>query len=55
VARGSAIVSSPAAQWVAGTSRRLPRPTVNWTPDTLGKGIFSIQRELNERFATVLT
>jgi catechol 2,3-dioxygenase len=31
------------------------RPTVNWTPDALGKGIFYIQRELNERFTTVLT
>jgi catechol 2,3-dioxygenase len=31
------------------------RPTVNWTPDQLGKGIFYIQRELNERFTTVLT
>ena len=31
------------------------RPTVNWTVDQLGKGIFYIQRELNERFTTVLT
>jgi catechol 2,3-dioxygenase len=31
------------------------RPTVVWTPDQLGKGIFYIQRELNERFTTVLT
>jgi len=31
------------------------RPTVNWTPEQLGKGIFYIQRELNERFTTVLT
>jgi len=31
------------------------RPTVTWTPDQLGKGIFYIDRELNERFTTVLT
>ncbi len=31
------------------------RPTVIWTPDQLGKGIFYIDRELNERFTTVLT
>jgi len=31
------------------------RPTVVWTPEQLGKGIFYIQRELNERFTTVLT
>ncbi|MBI4943788.1 MAG: catechol 2,3-dioxygenase [Actinobacteria bacterium] len=31
------------------------RPTVNWTPEQLGKGIFYIQRELNERFTSVLT
>ncbi|MBL8930878.1 MAG: catechol 2,3-dioxygenase [Kineosporiaceae bacterium] len=31
------------------------RGTVNWTPEALGKGIFYIQRELNERFTTVLT
>jgi catechol 2,3-dioxygenase len=31
------------------------RPTINWTPEQLGKGIFYIQRELNERFTTVLT
>jgi catechol 2,3-dioxygenase len=31
------------------------RPTINWTVDQLGKGIFYIQRELNERFTTVLT
>ncbi len=31
------------------------RPTVVWTPDQLGKGIFYIDRELNERFTTVLT
>ena len=31
------------------------RPTVNWTPEQLGKGIFYIQRELNERFTTVFT
>ena len=31
------------------------RPTVSWTPDQLGKGIFYIDRELNDRFTTVLT
>jgi catechol 2,3-dioxygenase len=31
------------------------RPTVNWTPEQLAKGIFYIGRELNERFTTVLT
>lgn len=31
------------------------RPTHTWTADQLGKGIFYIQRELNERFTTVLT
>ena len=31
------------------------RPTVVWTPVQLGKGVFYIQRELNERFTTVLT
>ncbi len=31
------------------------RPTVRWTVDQLGKGIFYLQRELNERFTTVLT
>jgi catechol 2,3-dioxygenase len=31
------------------------RPTVRWTPDSLGKGIFYIQRELNDRFTTVMT
>jgi catechol 2,3-dioxygenase len=31
------------------------RPTVSWTPDKLGKGIFYIDRELNEAFTTVLT
>ena len=31
------------------------RPTVVWTPEQLGKGVFYIQRELNERFTTVLT
>ena len=29
--------------------------TYVWTPDQLGKGIFYIDRELNERFTTVLT
>ncbi|WP_432558783.1 catechol 2,3-dioxygenase [Granulicoccus sp. GXG6511] len=31
------------------------RPCVKWTPDMLGKGIFYIDRELNERFTTVFT
>jgi catechol 2,3-dioxygenase len=31
------------------------RPTTIWTPDQLGKGIFYIDRELNDRFTTVLT
>ncbi len=30
-------------------------PTITWTTDQLGKGIFYIQRELNDRFTTVLT
>ncbi|MGH3150966.1 MAG: catechol 2,3-dioxygenase [Streptosporangiaceae bacterium] len=30
-------------------------PTITWTEDQLGKGIFYIQRELNERFLTVFT
>jgi len=28
---------------------------LTWTADQLGKAIFYIQRELNERFTTVLT
>ena len=40
----------------AGGYKAYPdRPTVTWTPDQLGKGIFYIDRELNERFTTVLT
>jgi catechol 2,3-dioxygenase len=31
------------------------RPTHVWTPDQLAKGIFYVQRELNERFTTVFT
>ncbi len=31
------------------------RPVVRWTVDQLGKGIFYVDRELNERFTTVLT
>ncbi|HQF02769.1 MAG TPA: catechol 2,3-dioxygenase [Phycicoccus sp.] len=31
------------------------RPTVVWTPDQLGKGIFYHARELNDRFTSVLT
>lgn len=31
------------------------RPIVRWTVDQLGKGIFYVDRELNERFTTVLT
>jgi catechol 2,3-dioxygenase len=30
-------------------------PPITWTVDQLGKAIFYIQRELNERFTTVLT
>lgn len=30
-------------------------PTITWTADQLGKAIFYIDRELNERFTTVLT
>jgi catechol 2,3-dioxygenase len=30
-------------------------PCITWTADELGKGIFYIQRELNDRFTTVLT
>ncbi|GAB2985275.1 catechol 2,3-dioxygenase [Amycolatopsis acidiphila] len=30
-------------------------PTITWTADQLGKGIFYVSRELNERFTTVLT
>ena len=30
-------------------------PTVNWTEDQLAKGIFYIQRELNDTFLTVWT
>jgi catechol 2,3-dioxygenase len=30
-------------------------PTINWTEDQLGKGIFYIQRELNDTFLTVWT
>lgn len=30
-------------------------PTITWTADQLGKGIFYIQRELNDRFLTVYT
>jgi hypothetical protein len=40
----------------AGGNEAVPdRPTVTWTVDQLGKGIFYIDRELNERFITVLT
>ncbi|WP_267489750.1 hypothetical protein [Enemella dayhoffiae] len=31
------------------------RPTVTWTADQIGKGIFCHARELNERFTSVLT
>ena len=31
------------------------RPVVRWTVDQIGKGIFYVTRELNERFTTVLT
>jgi hypothetical protein len=30
-------------------------PTITWTQDQLGKGIFYITRELNDRFTTVFT
>jgi len=30
-------------------------PTITWTADQLGKAIFYVDRELNERFTTVLT
>ena len=30
-------------------------PTVNWTEEQLAKGIFYIQRELNDTFLTVWT
>ncbi|MGQ0617465.1 MAG: catechol 2,3-dioxygenase [Acidimicrobiia bacterium] len=30
-------------------------PCITWTADQIGKGIFYIQRELNERFTTVVT
>lgn len=30
-------------------------PTITWTTDQLGKGIFYVQRELNDRFLTVFT
>ncbi|MDO5629810.1 MAG: catechol 2,3-dioxygenase [Mobilicoccus sp.] len=40
----------------AGGYRAYPdRPVVRWTVDQLGKGIFYVDRELNERFTTVLT
>ena len=40
----------------AGGYRAFPdKPTNIWTVDQLAKGIFYIQRELNERFTTVLT
>lgn len=41
----------------AGIGHRVHRdfPTINWTADQLGKGIFYHDRELNERFTTVFT
>jgi catechol 2,3-dioxygenase len=30
-------------------------PTITWTEDQLGNGIFYISRELNDRFTTVFT
>ena len=39
----------------AGATRRTRPAHGLWTPDQLGKGIFYIDRELNERFTTVLT
>ena len=40
-----------------GLRPRLPHPTstITWTEDQLGKGIFYITRELNDRFTTVFT
>ena len=31
------------------------RPAVTWTVDELAKGIFYVQREVNDRFTSVLT
>lgn len=40
----------------AGGYRAYPdRPCVTWTADQLGKGIFYVTRELNDRFTSVLT
>ena len=41
----------------AGLEHRVHKdfPTINWTVDQLGKGIFYHSRELNERFTTVFT
>ena len=41
----------------AGLEHRVQKdfPTINWTADQLGKGIFYHDRELNERFTTVFT
>lgn len=41
----------------AGLEQRIHKdfPTINWTADQLGKGIFYHDRELNERFTTVFT
>jgi len=41
----------------AGLEQRVQKdfPTINWTADQLGKGIFYHSRELNERFTTVFT
>ena len=41
----------------AGLEQRIQKdfPTINWTADQLGKGIFYHDRELNERFTSVFT
>ena len=41
----------------AGLEQRIHKdfPTINWTADQIGKGIFYHSRELNDRFTTVFT
>jgi catechol 2,3-dioxygenase len=41
--------------FAGGYEAHRDRPTTIWTPDQLGKGIFYIDREINERFTTVFT
>jgi catechol 2,3-dioxygenase len=39
-----------------GGYRTMPDfPTITWTADQIGKGVFYIQREINDRFLTVFT